>query len=61
MANTQGNKLASEATLREHFAAMAMQGIISDLNNHEVMSVKDMAGDAVIYADALLSALEDKS
>ena len=42
---------------REHFAAMAMQGFLS--NRIEVPSTKFIAKCSIDYADALLKALEN--
>lgn len=70
MANSQ-ERLASEATLREHFAAMAMQGIMANSGYFEVVAdAADMKGVSVEefistaaadMADALLSELERTS
>ena len=43
-------------TKREHFAGLAMQGILSD--SARAGNVSDYARDAVLYADALLAELE---
>ena len=52
-------------TKREHFAALAMQGVISDSHimdlirrDNEVETCAMVAGMSVEYADALLEALE---
>ena len=42
---------------RELFAAMAMQGFLSDRNNHSCLSHREIAEAAVAQADALLEAL----
>ena len=44
-------------TKREHFAAMAMQGLIS---NHKECLYEDVAIASTRFADALLAALEAK-
>ena len=43
---------------REQFAAMAMQGLISSWGAHDVTDCDEIASDAVMMADALLSQLE---
>lgn len=43
-----------EDTMRDAFAAMAMQGIISNI----IASPQDTAKDAYAYADAMLKARE---
>lgn len=43
-------------TKREHFAAMAMQGLCSHSGDYHLP--EHMAKDAVMYADALLAELE---
>ena len=61
MRNTLENKKVSDATLREHFAAMAMQGILA---NNLVIDLCDdnqirwAAKAAILSADALLEELE---
>lgn len=44
-------------TKRELFAAMAMQGMLARRQAWDDMGIKDFAGEAVDYADALLTAL----
>jgi hypothetical protein len=57
MDNTQGNKMAKDATLREHFAGLAMQGmIVVDADNY--LNEATIAKVAVNLADALLAELE---
>lgn len=51
-----GAKGAGGLTKREHFAAMAMQGLCSHSGDYHC--AEDMANDAVVYADALLKQLE---
>lgn len=59
-----GSRRVSEMTLRQHFAAMAMQGILSDLGA-ELNDVKDteswdfeaLSKISVRHADALLTEL----
>ena len=43
-------------TKREHFAGLAMQGLMSD--EDEYLQWSDLAKDSVAVADALLKALE---
>ncbi|MDR2927158.1 MAG: hypothetical protein LBV41_02985 [Cytophagaceae bacterium] len=43
-------------TKREYFAAMAMQGMLSD-PEREVVTISDIACDCARYADALLEEL----
>ena len=43
---------------REHFAAMAMQGLISSDDYLEISSAEELAAMAVSHADALLKELE---
>jgi len=49
-------------TKREHFAGLAMQGILANKQYNPPRRAKAelMADDAVFFADALLAALEDK-
>tara|TARA_R110000787_G_scaffold268032_1_gene374435 strand:- start:207 stop:374 length:168 start_codon:yes stop_codon:yes gene_type:complete len=54
MANTQENKQASDRTLREHFAGLAMQALIND----SVLEPLEVAVIALEYADALLAELD---
>ena len=58
MANTQENKLANEATLREHFAGLAMQGFIS-AGMHGMPSASEIALLSISYADTLLRGLDN--
>lgn len=51
---------SSGLTKREHFAAMAMQGLLSSFGNHDVTDYSEIASDAAMAADALLAALETK-
>lgn len=62
-------KLAKDMTIREYFAAMAMQGLLSDAKN-QPLSVAPYAPDeivalfgksAVAYADALIEALNKET
>ena len=48
-------------TKREHFAAMAMQGLLASVGSHDVTSVSEIASDSMAYADELLKALEQES
>lgn len=50
----ENNLHAWGMSIREAFAAMALQGLLS---NNEVVQPKEMAKDAVAYADALIDAL----
>ena len=54
MANTLENKLASEITLREHFAGLMMQGLAGTNRYLE----ENAAISAVRWADALLKELD---
>lgn len=45
-------------TKREHFAALAMQGLLSDPNL--TCAYRDFARDAVVAADALIAALNEE-
>lgn len=45
-------------TKREHFAGLAMQGMIANPLAVEKLGVKDLVLEAVTLADALLAALE---
>lgn len=60
------NDLPKEActlglTKREHFAAMAMQGLLAGPHAEADCGIEGLAHDAVLAADALLSALEKRS
>lgn len=55
--NTKYIDKAKDLTKRELFAAMAMQGLLSDYNQHDMTDYKDFAHDAVMCADALLKEL----
>lgn len=46
-------------TVRDYFAAIAMQGLISSIGQHDLLYCSDIAHDAVLYADALIDALND--
>ena len=48
-------------TKREHFAAMAMQGLLANNKSTGENLYKDMAEVAVFAADALLAALESNN
>lgn len=52
-----GEKLASDMTIREKFAAMAMQALIPTYVE-QVKELENAASAAVEYADALLKELE---
>jgi len=49
---------ASGLSKREHFAAMAMQGIFSSIHAVENLNQEEFAMEAISMADALLKALE---
>ena len=49
---------ADGLTKREHFAAMAMQGLLASFGEHDVTDAGEIASDAVLFADALLDKLE---
>lgn len=55
-----GEKLASDMTIREKFAAMAMQALIPTYVE-QVKELENAAGAAVEYADALLKELEKET
>lgn len=44
-------------TIREHFAALAMQGLLSTYAHNQVIIFRDVAHQAVRQADALVAAL----
>ena len=44
-------------TLREYYAGLAMQGLISDIKFDEEYSARELAIDAVSLADALIEEL----
>ncbi len=46
-------------TKREYFAGLAMQGLLSSLEQGKLWSAVDIAADAVQLTDALLSALSE--
>jgi hypothetical protein len=50
------NKLAKDATLREHFAGLAMQGLMS--NSNARVTCLQCAEISVSHADALLDELD---
>jgi len=49
---------ASSTSQRVHFAAMAMQGLVTSMSGE--LEVEAAAKRAVQYADALIAALEDE-
>lgn len=51
-------KLATEMTLREHFAGLAMQGFAAHPRSYD-MAGHTVATVAVTWADALLAALSE--
>lgn len=52
-------QLFAGMTKREYFAALAMQGLCADPNNHDIFSsIEHAAQNAVAIADALLAELE---
>lgn len=54
--------VGSGMTKREHFAAMAMQGILARGQPSDVcVSISDYCDDAVKYADALIAALNKEA
>lgn len=54
---TGGNVGGNEGlTIREHFAALAMQGLLTD-NNYAGSKWTSIASDAISAADALIAAL----
>lgn len=46
-------------TIRAEFAARAMQGLISSIGSHDLLAADDISHDAVMFADALINALND--
>jgi hypothetical protein len=46
-------------TVREHFAAMAMQGLLADIPDRSDSQLPFVAPQAVLVADALIAALND--
>ena len=46
-------------TKREHFAAMAMQGMLANTDSKD-WSMLEVCADSISYADSLLKALENK-
>lgn len=59
ISNSLGEKLASEMTVRQKFAAMAMQGFISGLyaGTNAGFTVEGTCFASVEYADALIAEL----
>ena len=53
-----GIQPSSGLTKREHFAAMAMQGLLGSFGVHDVTAYDEIASDAVMAADALPKELE---
>jgi hypothetical protein len=51
-------QVLKELTKREHFAAMAMQGLLASLPYHDDTFYQGVCEDAVKAADALLKELE---
>jgi len=58
--NKYGMPTGLGLTKREHFAAMAMQGILSDAEYCRNLESDEIASMAVEQADQLLAALENK-
>jgi hypothetical protein len=52
----RGNKMAKDASLREHFAGLAMQGLMS--NSNARVTCLQCAEISVSHADALLAELD---
>lgn len=52
------NGFSDGLTKREHFASLAMQGILADPNYEGTPEA--VARSAVLYADSLIAALNDK-
>ena len=48
-------------TLRDYFAAKAMQGLFASWGNHDAEGFADIASDAYLAADAMLKAREVQS
>jgi hypothetical protein len=49
--------IAGGLTKREYFAAMALNGLISSIGQHDVSDYADLASDAVLVADRLIESL----
>lgn len=47
-------------TKREHFAALAMQGLLASCNYNGVHSMNECASNSVAAADALIEALNEE-
>lgn len=45
-------------TKREYFAGLALQGLLASLGQHDVTHYDELASDAVMAADALLTELK---
>jgi hypothetical protein len=52
----RGNKMAKDSSLREHFAGLAMQGLMS--NSNARVTCLQCAEISVSHADALLAELD---
>jgi hypothetical protein len=55
----EGEGFGSGITIREHFAAMAMQGLLATTRT-SAPDVDEVTGKAVEFADALIAALRSK-
>lgn len=49
---------AEGMTLRDYFAAKALQGLLASWSEHDVIAFDEIASDAYGYADAMLKARE---
>lgn len=47
--------------IRAELAARAMQGLISSIGYHDLIAADEIAYDSVVYADALITALNAAS
>lgn len=44
-------------TLRQHYAGLAMQGLLASYGTHDVTEYSEIASDAILAADALIEQL----
>lgn len=57
LADTTTRVIALGLTIRQHFAAIAMQGFIASFGGHDLTHIDDIAHDSVMAADALIAEL----
>ncbi len=48
-------EIPQQLTLRDYFAAKAMQGLLASMGSHDVSAWDDIANDAYGYADAMIA------